>query len=93
MGLLGRGERKRDVTEGEFCDGEGMRCEIRLQDGETMASLCRESGSSRKDRLQRLERYQECGRDGLSDRFFNIDSSMRCDYSLEGFLSRVPTLT
>jgi len=47
---------------------ERMRFVIRLQDGENMASLCREFGISRKTGYKILERYEECGLDGLSDR-------------------------
>jgi transposase len=58
--------------EGEFCDGrtndERMRFVIRLKDGETMASLCREFGISRKTGYKIFERYQQCGLEGLSDR-------------------------
>jgi transposase InsO family protein len=41
---------------------------IRLKDGESMASLCREFGISRKTGYTILERYEECGYEGLSDR-------------------------
>ena len=41
---------------------------IRLKDGETMASLCREFGISRKTGYKILERYEECGWEGLTDR-------------------------
>jgi transposase InsO family protein len=47
---------------------ERMRFVIRLQDGETMASLCREFGISRKTGYKILERYEQCGVEGLSDR-------------------------
>ena len=47
---------------------ERMRFVIRLEDGETMASLCREFGISRKTGYKILERYEECGVEGLSDR-------------------------
>src|SRR6266496_3775295 len=47
---------------------ERMRFVIRLTDGETMASLCREFGISRKTGYKIFERYQECGLEGLSDR-------------------------
>lgn len=40
---------------------ERIRLVIRLQDGESMASLCREIGISRKTGYKILERYQECG--------------------------------
>jgi len=47
---------------------ERMRFVFRLQDGEIMASLCREFGISRKTGYKILERYEHCGADGLSDR-------------------------
>jgi transposase len=47
---------------------ERMRFVIRLKDGESMASLCRESGISRKTGYKIFERYEECGLEGLSDR-------------------------
>jgi hypothetical protein len=47
---------------------ERMRFVIRLKDGESMASLCRESGISRKTGCKIFERYEECGLEGLSDR-------------------------
>ena len=47
---------------------ERMRFVIRLEDGETMASLCREFGISRKTGYKILERYEQCGVEGLSDR-------------------------
>jgi transposase InsO family protein len=47
---------------------ERMRFVIRLEDGESMASLCREFGISRKTGYRILERYQECGVEGLTDR-------------------------
>src|ERR687893_1326225 len=47
---------------------ERMRFVIRLKDGESMASLCREFGISRKTGYKLLERYEECGLEGLSDR-------------------------
>jgi len=47
---------------------ERMRFVIRLQDGESMASLCREFGISRKTGYKILERYEQCGLEGLSDR-------------------------
>lgn len=45
---------------------ERIRFVIRLQDGESMASLCREFGISRKTGYKIAERYEECGVDGLS---------------------------
>ena len=47
---------------------ERMRFVIRLKDGESMASLCREFGISRKTGYKILERFEHCGVEGLSDR-------------------------
>jgi len=47
---------------------ERMRFVIRLKDGETMASLCREFGISRKTGYKLFERYEQSGLEGLSDR-------------------------
>src|SRR5215470_6905961 len=47
---------------------ERMRFVIRLKDGESMASLCREFNISRKTGYKILERYEQCGVEGLSDR-------------------------
>ena len=47
---------------------ERIRFVIRLKDGESMASLCREFGISRKTGYKIFERYEECGLEGLSDR-------------------------
>src|SRR4051812_37519834 len=47
---------------------ERMRFVIRLKDGESMASLCREFNISRKTGYKIFERYEECGLEGLSDR-------------------------
>jgi len=47
---------------------ERMRFVIRFKDGESMASLCREFGISRKTGYKIFERYEECGLEGLSDR-------------------------
>lgn len=47
---------------------ERMRFVIRLQDGESRAALCREFDISRKTGYRILERYQQCGLEGLSDR-------------------------
>lgn len=47
---------------------ERMRFVIRLKDGESMASLCREFEISRKTGCKIFERYEQCGLDGLSDR-------------------------
>src|SRR5918997_4255485 len=46
---------------------ERMRFVIRLKDGESMASLCREFGISRKTGYKIFERYEDCGLEGLSD--------------------------
>ena len=47
---------------------ERMRFVIRHKDGESMASLCREFNISRKTGYKILERYEQCGLEGLSDR-------------------------
>jgi hypothetical protein len=47
---------------------ERMRFVIRLKDGESMASLCREFGISRKTGYKIFERYEQCGLEGLRDR-------------------------
>ena len=47
---------------------ERIRFVIRLKDGETMASVCREFGISRKTGYKICERYEECGLEGLTDR-------------------------
>jgi len=47
---------------------ERMRFVIRLKDGESMASLCREFGISRKTGYKILDRCEQCGVEGLSDR-------------------------
>ena len=47
---------------------ERMRFVIRLKDGESMASLCREFGISRKTGYKIVDRYEQCGVEGLSDR-------------------------
>jgi transposase len=47
---------------------ERMRFVIRLTDGESMASLCREFGISRKTGYKIFERYEQGGLEGLSDR-------------------------
>jgi len=47
---------------------ERMRFVIRLKDGESMASLCREFGISRKTGYKIFGRYEECGVEGLTDR-------------------------
>ena len=47
---------------------ERMRFVIRLKDGESMASLCREFNISRKTGYKIFERYEACGLEGLSDR-------------------------
>ena len=47
---------------------ERMHFVIRLEDGESMATLCREFGISRKTGYKILDRYEECGLEGLNDR-------------------------
>src|ERR1700735_637892 len=47
---------------------ERMRFVLRLKDGESMASLCREFGISRVTGYKIYERYKECGLQGLTDR-------------------------
>src|SRR5580698_5070369 len=47
---------------------ERMRFVLRLKDGESMASLCREFGISRVTGYKIFERYEECGLEGLTDR-------------------------
>src|ERR1700726_1780379 len=47
---------------------ERMRFVIRLKDGESMTALCREFDISRKTGYKILERYEQCGVEGLSDR-------------------------
>jgi hypothetical protein len=47
---------------------ERMRFVIRLKDGESMASLCREFGISRKTGYKIFERYENSGLEGLTDR-------------------------
>ena len=47
---------------------ERLRFIARLLDGETMASLCREFGISRKTGYKVYDRYKDCGLDGLTDR-------------------------
>src|SRR5689334_17033789 len=47
---------------------ERTRFVIRLKDGESMACLCREFGISRKTGYKILDRYEQCGVEGLSDR-------------------------
>lgn len=45
--------------------------------GEPLAELCRELGSSRKTGYKILDRYQECGIQGLSDRSRRPDLCVR----------------
>ena len=47
---------------------ERMRFVLRLKDGESMASLCREFGISRVTGYKIFDRYKECGLEGLTDR-------------------------
>ena len=51
---------------------ERMRFVIRRQDGESMASLCREFNISRKTGYKIFERYEECGLEGLCDRMRRV---------------------
>ena len=73
----------------------GIRFVIRLKDGETMASLCREFGISRKTGYKIFERYQECGLEGLTDlaraptRFLALGRYDRC-FDLFGQLIGIP---
>src|SRR5262245_47989401 len=45
-----------------------MRFVLRLRDGKSMASLCREFGISRVTGYKIFHRYKECGLEGLTDR-------------------------
>jgi hypothetical protein len=56
---------------------ERMRFVIRLKDGESMASLCRKSGISRKTGYKSFERHEECGVEGLMTAAAMI--AARCD--------------
>ena len=47
---------------------ERLKFIARLLDGEKMAGLCREFGISRKTGYKILERYNDCGLEGLTDR-------------------------
>ena len=47
---------------------ERIRFVIRLKDGESMACLCREFGISRRTGYKIVDRYEECGLEGLTDR-------------------------
>jgi transposase InsO family protein len=47
---------------------ERMRFVVRIKDGESITALCREFGISRKTGYKILERYEECGLEGLNDR-------------------------
>jgi len=47
---------------------ERARFVLRLNDGESMASLCREFGISRVTGYKIYDRYKECGIEGLTDR-------------------------
>src|SRR5262249_18754360 len=47
---------------------ERMRFVLRLKDGESMASVCREFGISRVSGYKIYDRYKECGLEGLTDR-------------------------
>jgi len=52
---------------------ERMRFMIRLKDWESMASLCREFGISGKTGYKIIERYGQCGLEGLTDRTRRTD--------------------
>src|SRR5437763_15639581 len=65
--LLGRQEVGMPWKESSVMD-ERIRFVIRLQDGESMASVCREFGISRKTGYKIVDRYAECGLEGLTDR-------------------------
>ena len=45
---------------------ERLRFVIRLKEGESMTSLCREFGISRKTGYKILDRFEHCGVEGLS---------------------------
>jgi len=47
---------------------ERLRFVARLQDGETMAALCREFDISRTTGYKIYNRYKDCGLQGLTDR-------------------------
>ena len=47
---------------------ERIRFVARLLEGEEMAGLCREFDISRKTGYKILDRYKECGLEGLTDR-------------------------
>jgi transposase len=47
---------------------ERRRFVIRLKDGDSMASVCRQYGISRPMGYKIFERYEECGIEGLTDR-------------------------
>src|ERR1700692_3383690 len=51
---------------------ERMRFVIRLKDGESMASLCREFGISRKTGYKIFERYEQCGLAGAIAQPFQL---------------------
>ena len=63
---------------------ERIRFVIRLKDGESMASLCREFVISRKTGYKIFERYEECGLEGLTDRArCPIGMPISCQYRLK----------
>src|SRR5437763_7685514 len=64
----GRGRKRGMPWKESSVMDERMRFVIRLKDGESMASLCREFGISRKTGYKIFERYEQCGLEGLSDR-------------------------
>src|ERR1700722_20176155 len=47
---------------------ERMRFVLRIKDGESMSSVCREFGISQVTGYKIYERYKECGLEGLTDR-------------------------
>jgi putative transposase len=56
------------AMEGKSVMDERIRLVIRLKDGESMASLCRKFWISRTTGYKIVDRYQECGLEGLTDR-------------------------
>src|SRR5437764_14207227 len=65
----GRGRKRGMPWKESSVMDERMRFVIRLKDGESMASLCREFGISRKTGYKIFERYEQCGLEGLRDGF------------------------
>src|SRR5438309_3098856 len=64
----GRGRKRGMPWKESSVIDERMRFVVRLKDGESMASLCREFGISRKTGYKILDRYEDCGLEGLTDR-------------------------